>query len=454
MGYRKRAGLAALLGGLAAMSLVAIATPVVTRARAQGADPALVAQGAYVARASDCVACHTTPGGRPFAGGLPFVLATGTIYASNITPDAVHGIGRYTETEFARAVREGVRRDGATLYPAMPYPSYARMSDADIHALYAYFMHGVAPVAQMVRPNDVSWPMSMRWPLIFWRLLFSPSVKDAQASSDRAFSDPVVARGAYLVEGPGHCGACHTQRAVTMQETVLTAEAGTRFLAGGGAIDGWIPTSLRGENRTGLGRWSEDEIVAFLKTGRIQNGSAFGGMSDAVGHGTQHLTDADLHAIARFLKTLSPDDATQAPWTYDATLARALHSGDVSAQGARTYVDHCAACHRTDGHGYPTVFPPLAGNPVVMGASPDSLIHIVLTGDTLRATQAAPSAFVMPGFADHMSDQNVADVVSFIRKAWGNDATPVTARDVARMRKALPRGDGADSQSPTNLPLN
>ncbi|ACI50946.1 Gluconate 2-dehydrogenase (acceptor) [Gluconacetobacter diazotrophicus PA1 5] len=448
MGYRKRAGLAALFGGLAALAFPVAATP--ARAQVQaGTEAALVAQGAYMARASDCVACHTAPGGKPFAGGLPFALAMGTLYAPNITPDAGHGIGAYTEAEFARAVREGVRRDGAMLYPAMPYPSYARMSDADIHALYVYFMHGVAPVAQPNRPGTIPWPMSMRWPLIFWRALFAPSVRDAQASSGRAFSDPVVARGAYLVEGPGHCGACHTQRAVTMQEVALTAQDGTRFLGGGGAIDGWVPTSLRGENRTGLGRWSEDDIVAFLRTGRIQAGSAFGGMSDAVGHGTQHLTDADLHAIARFLKTLPPDDTTQAPWVYDAALANALHAGDVSAPGARTYVDRCAACHRTDGHGYPTVFPPLAGNPVVMGHAPDSLIHIVLTGDTLRATHAAPSSFVMPGFADRLSDRKVADVVSFIRKAWGNDAAPVTEADVARVRKALPRGDVV-----TGLPLN
>ncbi|GBQ88902.1 gluconate 2-dehydrogenase, cytochrome c subunit [Gluconacetobacter johannae DSM 13595] len=450
MRHFKRGVAAALFGGLG----VALAgwPAMLPPARAQApaaAAPGLVAQGEYVARASDCVACHTAPGGVPFAGGLPFALQMGTIYAPNITPDPQTGIGRYTEAEFARAVREGVRRDGASLYPAMPFPSYARMTDADIHALYVYFMQGVKPVASTVKANSLPWPLSMRWPLIGWRMMFAPSVKDAQAKSARPFDDPVLARGAYLVEGPGHCGACHTPRGITMQEVALTGADGTRFLSGGGVIDGWIPTSLRGENRTGLGRWSEDDIVEFLKTGRIRRGSAFGGMSDAVGHGTQHLTDEDLHAIARYLKSLPPHDTTQTPWRYDATLATALHAGDLSARGARTYVDNCAACHRTDGQGYPTVFPPLAGNPVVMDKAPDSLIHIVLTGDILRATHQAPSAFVMPGFATRLSDEKVADVVSFIRKAWGNDAAPATAQDVARVRKALPRTEG-DAAVPLN----
>ncbi|WP_323990317.1 cytochrome c [Nguyenibacter sp. L1] len=456
MRSRKWAALAALLGtlGLSPALLPAAHAAEFQGTERQGtepgADPALVAQGEYVARASDCVACHTAPGGRPFAGGLSFALPFGTIYAPNITPDPGNGIGSYTEAEFARAVREGVRRDGASLYPAMPFPSYARMTDADIHALYIYFMHGVAPVANHVRPNDVMWPLSMRWPLILWRAAFAPSVKAAQAASARPFADPQTARGAYLVEGPGHCGACHSPRAMTMQESALTAADGTRFLAGGGAVDGWIPVSLREENRTGLGRWSEEDIVAFLKTGRILNGSAFGGMTDAVGHGTQYLTDADLHAIAHFLKSLPAGDTAQRPWTYDATLAGALHSGDVSAQGARVYVDRCAACHRTDGHGYPTVFPPLAGNPVVMDKSPDSLIHIVLTGDTVRATRNAPSAFVMPGFAARLSDQKIADVVSFIRKAWGNDAPPARAEDVARIRKALAGSEAGVASLPLN----
>jgi len=416
-----------------------------------GVAHAAPSDGEYLARASDCIACHTKAQGRPFAGGLGFKLPIGTIYAPNITPDKNAGIGRYTEAEFARAVREGVRRDGQSLYPAMPYPSYARMTDADIHAMYIYFMHEVQPVATPVQPNAVAWPMSMRWPMTVWRKLFSPTVEQAQQSEKRAFADAVTARGAYLVEGPGHCGACHTPRAVTMQEKALTSEGNTVFLSGGSTVEAWSPLSLRGGKRAGLGRWSEDDIATFLKTDRIERGSAFGGMSEAVGHGTQYLSDADLHAIAHYLKSLpaSDKDDGDKPWVYDATMAKRLHDGDASAQGARTYIDNCAACHRTDGHGYPTTFPALAGNTVVMDRSPVSLIHIVLTGDILRGTHERPSAFVMPGFSGRLTDQKVADVVTFIRKSWGNDADPVTADDVKAVRQSLPASD-----APRVLPAN
>ncbi|MBV1831297.1 cytochrome c [Komagataeibacter sp. AV436] len=411
----------------------------------------LLTRGEYVARAADCGACHTVPGGAPFAGGMAFHMPTGTLYAPNITPDAQAGIGQYSEAEFIRAIRQGIRRDGATLYPAMPYPSYARMTDDDLHALYAYFMHGVRPVPAPVVQDGMHWPLSMRWPLTLWRRLFAPDpAVTLQGAAARTFSDPVVARGAYLVEGPGHCGACHTPRAVTMQEKALTAEDGPLYLSGGAPVDGWRPVSLRGENRTGLGRWSEQDIVRFLATGRMPLGAAFGGMTDAINHGTQHMTADDQLAIARYLKTLSPTTPASAPgWAYDPTAANALHAGDAGARGARHYVDSCAACHRTDGRGYPTTFPPLAGNPVVMDPTPDSLIRIVLEGNTLRATKQAPSAFVMPGFAARMDDAAVADTVSFIRAAWGNDAPAVNAADVARIRRSL-----SPEHPPATLPMN
>lgn len=406
-----------------------------------------IAAGEYMARAADCSACHTMPGGRPFAGGMVFRLPMGTIRASNITPDPKAGIGGYSEAEFARAVRQGVRRDGATLYPAMPYPSYAHMTDADVHALYVYFMKGVAPVAVPVAANDIVWPLSMRWPLVGWRMLFAPS----GARAGQGGTDPQLARGAYLVEGPGHCGACHTPRGVAMQEKALTAADGPLYLSGGSAVDGWNPVSLRGEAREGLGRWSEEDIVAFLQTGRVTHAAAFGGMTDAIRHGTQHLTADDLHAIAHYLKSLSPAQPLARAWRYDATAGHSLHDGNLSAQGARAYVDNCAACHRTDGRGYPTTFPPLAGNPVVMDASATSLIRIVLTGSVLRATRQAPSAFVMPGFAARMDDRAVADVVSFIRQSWGNEASPVSTAQVAEVRRSI-SGDG--DAPPAHQPLN
>ncbi|RBM09510.1 c-type cytochrome [Novacetimonas cocois] len=439
-----------LLAGFAGWGLHAASAEPARDERAE------IAAGEYVARAADCGACHTLPGHAPFSGGLAFHLPMGTIRSTNITPDPKAGIGSYSEAEFARAVRQGIRRDGATLYPAMPYPSYARMTDADVHALYVYFMKGVTPVATPVAPNDIVWPLSMRWPLVAWRMMFVPSEDQAGQQVRRAFADPQLARGAYLVEGPGHCGACHTPRGIAMQEKALTAADGPLFLSGGGTVDGWNPVSLRGEARVGLGRWSEDDIVTFLRTGRVTHAAAFGGMTDAIRHGTQHMTEEDLRAIAHYLKSLPPARAEQATWQYDAVTGRALHAGDLSARGARAYVDSCAACHRTDGHGYPTTFPPLAGNPVVMDASATSLIRIVLTGSVLHATHQAPSSFVMPGFAARMDDRTVADVVSFIRQSWGNAAQPVSASDVAAVRRSIQEATQGqeDATSSARQPLN
>ncbi|MPQ65082.1 MULTISPECIES: cytochrome c [unclassified Pseudomonas] len=396
------------------------------------ADPsALIKQGEYLARAGDCVACHTAKGGQPFAGGLPMQTPIGTIYSTNITPDK-SGIGAYSFEDFDQAVRHGVAKNGSTLYPAMPYPSYARVSDSDMQALYAYFMKGVAPVAQDNKAVDIPWPLSMRWPLAGWRWMFAPKVAEYQAGSG---ADPVVSRGAYLVEGLGHCGACHTPRALTMQEKALSANDGSAFLAGSAPLEGWIAKSLRGDHKDGLGSWNEAQLVQFLKTGRSDRSAVFGGMSDVVVHSMQYMSDDDLTAIARYLKSLPPVDPQDTPHAYEPQVAQTLWKGDDSKPGASVYIDNCAACHRTDGHGYTRVFPALAGNPVVQSADPTSLIHIVLKGGTLPATHSAPSNFTMPAFAWRLSDQEVADVVGFIRGSWGNQGGAVKASDVAALRK-------------------
>ncbi|HBO5767076.1 cytochrome c, partial [Pseudomonas aeruginosa] len=327
-------------------------------------DPALVRQGEYLARAGDCVACHTARDGKPFAGGLPMETPIGAVYSTNITPDRKTGIGDYSFEDFDRAVRHGVARSGDTLYPAMPYPSYARVSEADMRALYAYFMHGVEPVEQPNKASDIPWPLSMRWPLAFWRWTFAPEVKDFQAAAGQ---DPVLARGAYLVEGLGHCGACHTPRGLGMQEKALAASDGAAYLSGSAPLENWIAKSLRGDHRTGLGSWSEADLVSFLRTGRSERSAVFGGMSDVVVHSMQYMTDADLTAIARYLKSLPPADPADQPHVYDESVAQALFHGDDSKTGAALYVDNCGACHRTDGKGYARVFPALAGNPVVTG---------------------------------------------------------------------------------------
>ncbi|OMG74787.1 cytochrome c [Burkholderia ubonensis] len=429
-------GAAWLALGLASGAAVAqpAAAPAAAASAARSAD-ALVARGAYLAHAGDCVACHTASGGKPFAGGLKFDTPIGAIYSTNITPDPKTGLGGWTLEEFDRALRSGVRRNGDTLYPAMPFPSYARLTDDDVKALYAYFMHGVAPVQQENRAVDIVWPLSMRWPLAFWRKLFAPAPKPFEAAP---YPDPVLARGAYLVLGLGHCGACHTPRAPTMQERGLTDADGPDFLAGGAAIDGWVPTSLRGEPRTGLGTWTEAEIVQFLKTGRTLRTAAFGGMTDVVGHSMQHMTDDDLTAIARYLKQLPPKVQGETPYAYDAAAASALQAGDASKPGAAVYRDNCMACHRSDGRGYTRVFPALGGNPVVQGGDPTSLIHVVLEGSALQGTHTAPSTFTMPPFGWRLSDQEVADVANFVRTSWGNTGAPVSAAQVAKVRKTTP----------------
>lgn len=395
------------------------------------AETDLVKQGEYLARAGDCVACHTAKGGKPFAGGLPMETPIGTLYSTNITPDKT-GLGDYSFEDFDQAVRHGVAKDGSTLYPAMPYPSYARVSESDMQALYAYFMKGVEPVAQVNKDSDIPWPLSMRWPLAGWRWMFAPKVEDYKA---QAGADPVISRGAYLVEGLGHCGACHTPRALTMQEKSLSASDGSAFLSGSAPLEGWIAKSLRGDHKDGLGSWSEEQLVQFLKTGRSDRSAVFGGMSDVVVHSMQYMSEEDLTAIARYLKTLPAVDPKDQPHQYDKQVADALWKGDDSKPGASVYIDNCAACHRTDGHGYTRVFPALAGNPVLQTADATSLINIVLNGGTLPATHTAPSTFTMPAFAWRLSDQEVADVVSFVRGSWGNKGAPVKASDVANVRK-------------------
>jgi mono/diheme cytochrome c family protein len=417
--------------GVAALCL-ALALPLLSPA-ARADTPSLVTQGLYVARAGDCAACHTAPGGKPFAGGLPIATPIGTIYSSNITPAPQTGIGSWTYDDFARLMRTGVAKDGSAVLPAMPYPSYARISEPDMKALYAYFMQGVQPVEAQVPRNTIPWPLSIRWPLRIWGWIFAPNPAAAEQATPASDTD-AIARGAYLVEGLGHCGACHTARGLAMQERALT-NASSLYLSGGGAVDGWIAPSLRGDNGAGLALWSEGDIVAFLKTGRNAHNATFGGMNDVIVNSTQYLTDADLHGIAAYLKSLPAKDENAAAYVYDDRESKALFNGDASARGAQIYVDRCAACHRTDGHGYERTFPALAGNPVLQTDNPTSAIHIVLSGGRLPATPTAPSTLVMAPYATVLTDQEVADVVTFIQTSWGNRGGSATADQVTSLRK-------------------
>jgi mono/diheme cytochrome c family protein len=397
------------------------------------ADPALIAQGRAVAQASDCVACHTAANGGLFAGGLAMRTPIGVIYSTNITPDRNDGIGAYDYADFERAVRHGLRKDGAPLYPAMPYVSYALLTDADTQALYAYFMSAVAPVAQPNAPPAIPWPQNMRWPLAWWQMLFAGH----RSFTPPEGATPEVARGAYLVEGPGHCGACHTPRGAGLQEVALSDGPGGAFLSGS-ELEGWYAKSLRQEDK-GLAGWTREALAQFLKTGRNERTAAFGGMADVVEHSTQHLGEADAAAIAAYLMTLQarPGHAATAPKTQDATTAQLYDSAD-NSPGALGYVAHCAACHHLDGQGTPRLFPALAGNAVVMTDNPSSLIQLTLAGGAMAKTPADATRPSMPELAK-LDDRTVADILTFVRNGWGNKATPVSAQEVAALRAAIAR---------------
>ncbi|WDG78244.1 cytochrome c [Pseudomonas chlororaphis] len=388
-------------------------------------DPALVSRGEYVARVSDCVACHSLPGKTPFAGGLEMATPLGAIHATNVTPDRDAGIGAYSLADFDRAVRHGVAPGGRRLYPAMPYPSYVKLSDDDMRALYAFFMKGVQPANQPNIPSDIPWPLNMRWPIALWNGLFAPSTPYAAKPAE----DALWNRGAYIVQGPGHCGSCHTPRGLAFNEKALD-ESGAPFLAGA-LLDGWYAPSLRQDPNTGLGRWSEPEIVQFLKTGRNKHAVVYGSMTEAFNNSTQFMADEDLAAIARYLKSLPGDpqrDGT--PWQYQAVSAATR----VDSPGAHTYVTRCASCHGLDGQGQAEWMPPLAGATSALAKENASAINITLNGSQRIVSAGVPDAYRMPAFREQLSDREIAEVLTFMRGTWGNQGSAVDAQAVSKLR--------------------
>jgi alcohol dehydrogenase (quinone), cytochrome c subunit len=396
-------------------------------------DPALIIRGEYLAKLGDCGACHSTPGNPPFSGGLKMALPIGAIYTTNITPDKTYGIGRFTLADFDRALRFGVA-NGHTLYPAMPYASYAIVTREDVKALYAYFEFGVPPAAVPNKKSDILFPLSMRWPLTYWRWMFAPKPRPFDG---KAFADAAVARGAYFVEGLGHCGECHTPRGVALQVKAQNGRDGDAFLRGG-PVENWYAPSLRSGGPDTIAQWSESQISEFLQSGANHTGIAFGSMSDVIVNSTQYLSAEDAAGTAKYLKSLQdPSANARASFAYNETAGRELASGDATRRGALLYLDNCAACHRPDGRGYDGVFPSLAGNPVVETDNPLSLISIVLLGSQTSRTSTTPAQFAMPAFAWRLTDQDAADVISFIRSSWGNDAKPIEAPKVAALRSSL-----------------
>jgi mono/diheme cytochrome c family protein len=387
-----------------------------------------VAHGAYLATIGDCTACHTKPGGPAFAGGVPFTLPMGVIYASNITPDPKYGIGNYSLPDFIRLMRDGVAHDGRRIYPAMPYTSFTKVSDGDLQDLYAYFETRVAPAAIPSRPPDIGWPLSIRWPLALWDKAF--------LDNTRFQPDPTKPhswnRGAYIVEGLGHCGTCHTPRGIAIQEDATT-DSSTAYLSGA-VLDGQSVSDLRENAWTGLKNWTQADIVELLQTARTAHAAIAGQMTEVVKNSTQYMQSNDLQAVATYLKSLAP--APQGPSTFapnPATITTIL-DGQATSEGAHIYMDSCAACHQLNGEGYDHAFPRLAGNATVLAPSPDSLLSAIIAGARLPSTANAPSALAMPAFGWRYSDAKIAALATFVRTAWGNHAPPVTAADVHQVR--------------------
>jgi alcohol dehydrogenase (quinone), cytochrome c subunit len=416
---------------LHAIVTISLLTGAAIAGAAQDATVNLVARGEYLAKAGDCVACHSAPRGKPFAGGLPMTTPMGRIYTTNITPDPDTGIGRYTEQDFVRAVREGVAKDGHNLYPAMPYPSYAKVSDDDMKALYAWFMRGVAPVRQANRAADIPWPLNMRWPLKLWNVVFL----DSSPYQQRPDKDAQWNRGAYLVQGLGHCGACHTPRGAAFQEKAQD-ESGSTFLSGA-PVDNWFASNLTGNHNTGLGRWSEDDLNIFLRTGANAHATAFGSMTDVINHSTQALSEEDTKAIARYIKSLPGARANDGPpYVADKRTTTVLLAHAAADSGARTYMTYCQHCHGVDGRGYAPWLAPLAGNPNVLEPNPASLANVVLNGSGSLVIGGVPAPYPMPAYRGELDDQQIAEVLTFVRNSWNNRAPAVTSSEVGKLAKA------------------
>ncbi len=389
------------------------------------ADSNLIDRGKYVAQLGDCIACHTVGDGPAMAGGRPLATPFGVIYSTNITPDAETGIGAYSFAQFDRAMRRGVAADGHNLYPAMPYPSYAKISDDDLHALYAYLMRGLAPVHQANAPAYMRWPFSMRWGLALWKW----ALVDGTPFRAVAGRDALWNRGAYLVQSLGHCGACHTPRGIGFQEKAVT-EAGPdgKYFLAGETVEGWRALSLRN-------LWTVEDTVQLLKTGQNRFATVSGNMGEVIHHSTQYFTDADLTAIAGYLKSLPPGQ-NELPMPPPATIAAVPPADLYTTRGGLAYAQFCSDCHRLDGAGVKDIFPPLRQNPAVSAADPASLIHILLTGSQTPETAAHRRIYTMPAFA-RLADRELAEIAIFLRASWGFDAKPVTEAEVRTMRAQL-----------------
>ena len=379
------------------------------------ADPSaeIVAHGKALVEAGDCASCHTVDPQKPFAGGKRIDTPFGAIYSPNLTPDKNTGIGYWSDQDFLRALRSGVAPDGSNYYPAFPYPNFTKLTRDDIFAIRAY-LTTLTPFANKA-PPALRFPLNFRVVMRGWNyLFFRPGIFEPDQDKSTEWN-----RGGYLVEGAAHCGACHTPKNLFGAD-----KRGQKF--GGGLVGGWFAPRLDGTERSGLKSWSADDIVEYLQSGRNGRSHADGLMAEVIVNSTSKMSDSDVRAIATYLKDLPPG----APETAVATPPAAQ-----MADGEKLYKGACIACHEADGSGAPRIYPPLPGNANLQSADPASTLRIILDGAETVTTPRAPNTGSMPPYAAKWSDQEVADVATYIRNAWGNAAPAVTAAQVKAARK-------------------
>ena len=377
-----------------------------------------IERGRYLAVLGDCGGCHTAPGGAPFAGGLALQTPFGTLVAPNITPDPDTGIGNMTNDDFLATFHEGRGHNGKRLYPAMPYPAYTKMTDDDVLAMRAYFAT-IAPVKNHVVSNQLPFPLNIRLAMAFWNgLNFTSGRYQPNPQKSAAWN-----RGAYIVEGPAHCGTCHTPK------TLLGGDKNNVALTGA-TLQGWFAPDITNDTRKGIGGWSTDDLVQYLKTGTNKWTLASGPMAEAVSHSTSQMNDEDILAIATYLKDSGEGVASAKP-------AAVAASTSAMRAGAAIYKDSCAACHRDSGEGDAHLFPRLAGSALVQSDDSTTLARVVLHGTRAVATAGAPTGPAMPAFDWRLDDAQVAAVLTYIRNNWGNAADAVSATAVANQRASL-----------------
>lgn len=381
-----------------------------------------IERGRYALITGNCQGCHTVPGEEPFTGGRGLETPFGTIYTPNITFEPETGLGRWTRDDFWRAMHEGIAADGSRLYPAFPYTHFSKMPRAEVDALYDYL--ATLPRVKKEKPeNELPWPLSWRASLAGWQwIFFDPGVFEPNPDKSEQWN-----RGAYLVEGPAHCGGCHTEK------NVAGADKESRHLMGG-QLENWAAPDIRAGPNGGLADWSEDDIVEFLKTGRNAHTAAFSIMSEVIEYSTQQMLEDDLRAIAVYLKDLE-GQGRGAPAEPDEAVLEA---------GAAIYFDSCSACHASDGSGVPRFFAPLAGSGKINDDDPTTVIRVILEGARAVPTNAHPSPLTMPAFNWKLTDEQVAAVATYVRSSWGNRGGPVSASEVADLRQRLAAGLGPD----------